>query len=195
MNRSSSTSPTRRPTLLLAAPHRPAVAVRVREEAEAAPRDLLNFGDLDAARPQERVNFVDVFDDKLCSLHRARFRLDPSFADRYAACRPRRCETYEAAVALRAYVHVGVEAESVDVERLGAIDVGDRNSDQFKTENHEHLLDRSEAQCGAAQPSRKPRQLRSSQMEHFQMRNRRTIRCPLTPFRTIRAQVVPVELP
>src|SRR4051794_5734983 len=78
--------------------HRPAVAVRVREEAEASPREFLYFGDLNAASPQERLDFVDVVDDKLCPLHRARLGLDPTLADRDGARRPRWGETNKAPV-------------------------------------------------------------------------------------------------
>src|SRR3954453_319726 len=119
----------------------PAVAVGVGEEAETPPREILNVRSLDAACPEERVDFVDVLDDKLGPLHRSRLRLDPSLADRDAADGAGRRETYEATVIPRAHVHVSVKAESFDVERLRALNVSDGDSDQFETENHAHLLD------------------------------------------------------
>ena len=42
--------------------NRPAVAVRVGEEAEAAPRVILDLGDVDAVIAQERMDLDGILD-------------------------------------------------------------------------------------------------------------------------------------
>jgi hypothetical protein len=55
---------------------RPAIAVGIREEAEAAPRVLLDVRHVDAPVAQEGADFVDVVDVDLDAFERPRLRVD-----------------------------------------------------------------------------------------------------------------------
>lgn len=113
--------------------YRPAVAVGVGEEAEAAPRELLDVGDPNAAIVQEGVSGLDVLDHDLKTLQRAALGVDESRSDRDRARRTGRGELHEA-VLVHLAILVGAETDLIDVEGLGAIDVGDGNGDELETE-------------------------------------------------------------
>jgi len=65
--------------------HGPAVAVRIGEEDEGAPRELLHVADLDASTGELGVGGLDVRDDHLHSLHRAGRSVADALAERNRA--------------------------------------------------------------------------------------------------------------
>ena len=74
--------------------------------------------------------------DELQALDGARRRLDDAGADRDRAARAGRGELHEAQVLVHLVVVVGVEPGLVHVERLRAVDVGDRHRDELEPVVH-----------------------------------------------------------
>src|SRR4051812_18606289 len=67
--------------------HRPAVAVRVAEEDEPSPREVLDVADLHPAAGELRSRGLNVVDDELQALRGARRRVDEALPDRDRAGR------------------------------------------------------------------------------------------------------------
>src|SRR5687768_3000111 len=124
--------------------HGPAVAVRVREEDERAPVEVLDLADLDTAPGELGVRRFDVVDDQLQSLGGPGLRVaTESGADRDRGWRARWGQLDEPHLVADAMVLVGDESGLLAVERLGAIDVRDRHVDQFEAVVHgdnEHTI-------------------------------------------------------
>src|SRR5918996_5059142 len=95
--------------------HRPFVAVRIAEEDELAPRELLDLADLGAALDELGTRSLDVGDHHLHALHRAGLGIDQTLAQRDRARRPRRRQLDEANLVADAVVVVGVEADLLGV--------------------------------------------------------------------------------
>src|SRR6185437_3001166 len=79
---------------------------------------------------------LDVGDDQLHALHRARGGVGESFADGNRAARAGRCQLHEAQRLADALIVVGVKPSLLSVECLRAIHVRDGNSYQFKLPVH-----------------------------------------------------------
>src|SRR4051812_40438592 len=124
--------------------HRPAVPVGILEEHEAAPWEVLHLADRDAARLQLVAGRVGVFDHQLQPLQRARLGRGDARADRNRARGTGRRQLHEPQVLADDVVVVGVEADLVDVEGFGAIDVRDRDGDQLELVVHARLPFRGE---------------------------------------------------
>ena len=110
----------------------PAVAIGVGEEDEAAPGEVLDVADLDAAGEELLAGPVDVADDQLQALERARRHLVGAAGQRDRAVGTGRGELDEAEVLGYLVVVFGDEARLLDVEGLGAVDVGDGDLDQLQ---------------------------------------------------------------
>src|SRR4029450_2145997 len=103
----------------------PAVAVGVGEEHEPAPGKVLDLADVDAAVHQLGAGGVDVGDDHLEAADRARRGVGDPGAQGDRAGRTGRRQLDEAELRADAVVVVGVEADLLGVEALGAADVAD----------------------------------------------------------------------
>jgi AMP-binding enzyme len=112
--------------------HCPAVAVGVGEEEEAAPGEVLDVADLDAAGEQLLAGAVDVADHELQALERAGCHLVGAAGEGDRAGGAGRGELNEAEVLGHLVVVFGDEARLLDVEGLGAVDVGDGDLDQLQ---------------------------------------------------------------
>ena len=89
--------------------------------------------DLDAALEQLRPGRVDVVDDQLQALDAARLHLVRAGGQRDRAGRAGRGELHEAQLLAHLVVVFGDEADLVDVEGLGPVDVGDRYLHQLQS--------------------------------------------------------------
>src|SRR3954447_530039 len=118
----------------------PLVAVRITEEAETAPWVLLNLRRLYAVLPQERMRLLSVVDVELGPLERPGWRVDVSDGECDGARRACWCQLDEAVAGVNVDILLDRESELVDVERFGAVDVGDGNGDHLKAELHGDLL-------------------------------------------------------
>jgi len=125
--------------------HRPAVAVGVLEVDEPAPREVLDLADVQAPLGEVRTRGLDVGNDELHALHRARLGVRESLPDRDRAVRAGRRELHEANLVADRVVVVGVEADLL-VERLRAIHVG--HGDRNELELVVHVKRRPLGRCG-----------------------------------------------
>src|ERR671920_2126990 len=105
----------------------PAVAVRIAEEDERAPVEVLHLAYLDPALDQLGTRGPDVRDDELQALDRARRRVDDPGSQGDRAGRSGRRQLDKANLIADPVVVVRVEADLLGVERLGAVHVRDRN--------------------------------------------------------------------
>src|SRR3954468_4467299 len=112
--------------------HGPAVAVRILEEHEPAPRELLDLARLHAVLDELRPRGVRVVDDDLQALDAARLHAVCAGGERDRARRARRRELDEAQLLVDSMVVVGVEADLVDIERLRPVHVGHRHRNQLE---------------------------------------------------------------
>ena len=118
----------------------PAVSVRVAEEDERAPRELLHLADLDPAGDELRMRSVNVGHHQLQALDRARRHVAEPRSDRDRAARPGRRQLDEADLVADLVVVVGVEADLLGVESLRAVDVRDRNLHELESPIHDGIL-------------------------------------------------------
>src|SRR4051794_22713055 len=119
---------------------RPAVAVGIGEVHEATPRLLVDRADRDPSGRQLSPRGIGVGDHRQQALLRSRSHLRDALADHDRARRARRRELHEAQFVADALVVVGVEPDLVDVEGLGAVDVGDGNRHELEFHLHEPTL-------------------------------------------------------
>src|SRR5918997_7172254 len=117
--------------------HGPAVAVRIAEEDERAPDEVLNLGDFHSPLEELRARGVYVRDDHLHTLDGAGLRLrDPRpYCDR--AGRPGRRQLHEANLVADPVIVVGVEAGLFSVEGLRPVHVRDGYRHQFDLPIHD----------------------------------------------------------
>ena len=99
--------------------------VRDRAPAPACPPRSGKVADLDAAADELGARRLDVGDDQVRAPERARRRVGDPRADRDRARRARRRQLDDPELVAGAVVDVQGEADLVDVERLGAVDVRD----------------------------------------------------------------------
>ncbi len=118
--------------------HGPAVAVGVAEVDEPAPREILDGAHIDPAALELGARRFDVGDDELEAGDRPRLRAAHSLAERDRTRRTGRRHLDEADLVADDMVVVGVEAGLL-VERLGPVDVGNRDGDEFELEIHDEL--------------------------------------------------------
>src|SRR5688572_832675 len=116
----------------------PAVAVRIVEEDERAPVELLDLADLDPSFDELRMCRMDVRDHELKTLGGAR----PHVATKAGpkgdrAGRPGRRELDEPDLIADPMVMVRMEADLLGVERLRPVHVRDGNLHQFEPPVHD----------------------------------------------------------
>src|SRR5215218_3217121 len=114
----------------------PAVAVRVGEEHEPAPGKVLDLADLDPAVGEVGVGGLDVVDHHLQAGDRAGRGVGDADPERDRAGRAGRGQLDEAELVADLVVVVGVEADLLGVEALGAVDVADGDRHQLELEVH-----------------------------------------------------------
>src|SRR5215471_14605230 len=105
---------------------RPGVAVGVAEGDERAPGLNVDVAGLHAMLEQVPPGGLDIRDDHLHALLRARRHLGDPRPHDHRARRPGRGELHEPQLVADLMVMVGVEPDLFGVERLGAVDVGHR---------------------------------------------------------------------
>ena len=103
---------------------------------EAAPRLLLDLGHLDAAPDELGAHRVGVGDDQLQVVEAAGHDLRQPLADGDRAGRPGRSELHEPDLVAHRVVVVGVEADPLDVELLGPVDIGHGHRHQLELHVH-----------------------------------------------------------
>jgi hypothetical protein len=99
--------------------------------------ELLHFTNGDTAAEQHIAYRIDILDDKLRTLGCARLAERHPFADHHGARRSRRSHLYDPHPGRRPGVVVEAEANLVNVEGLGNIDVRHRNADDFEFHIHD----------------------------------------------------------
>ena len=115
----------------------PAVAVRILEEHEEdAGAELADVARIDAALDELRARGVNVGDDEVQPLHRARRRLDDAGAEADRARGAGRRELHDAELRAGGDVVIESEAELFDVEALGGVHVGDGNRHELELPIH-----------------------------------------------------------
>src|SRR5262245_26723872 len=117
----------------------PAVAVRVVEEHELPPVELLDVTDLDTALDELSARLVDVGDDEL-ALRRTRLLVGQTHAERDRAGGTRRRQLYEAQILAHRVVVVEREPRPLDVEVACAVDVRHGNRYQLELPVHQDVL-------------------------------------------------------
>ena len=127
-------------------------AIRVDARRLALRPEVEGLADLDAATGEQRVRGLDVLDHEVHAAVGARLRGGDSGAEGDRGRRARRGDLDDAEALPRAVVDVDVPAERLAVERLGAVDVGDRQDRELVAERHRRRLGR-----GAAAPARERR--------------------------------------
>ena len=117
--------------------HRPPVAVRIGEVDERAPRLHIDLAHRSARGRAAPSRAASASDTTICSASSEPGAiLVRPLADRDRTGRPGRGELDETDLVAHRLVHVEHEADLVDVEVPGPIDVGDRHAHQFKFEVH-----------------------------------------------------------
>ena len=114
----------------------PAIAIRIAEIDEGAPRLHVDVADLDAAPDEFCARGVYVRDHQLETPDRPRPHVGDAGADRDRAGRSGRRQLDESKPLSHGDVDVGVEAGPLGIEGLGAVDVGYGDGYQFKTKVH-----------------------------------------------------------
>jgi hypothetical protein len=103
---------------------------------EAAPRLVVDRRHLDAAPDQLASGGLDIRNDNLEPSHGSRFDGGEAGADRDGAGGSGRGQLDEAQLLVDLVVVIRVETDLIDVEGLGAIDVGDGNGNELELPIH-----------------------------------------------------------
>src|SRR4051794_31817973 len=98
----------------------------------------MDLADVDATVAKKCLRGIDVGDDDLQALYRARLGVGDAATERDGARRTRWRQLDETDVVAHLVVVVGVEADLLDVKGLRAIDVSDGNRDEFELPIHVH---------------------------------------------------------
>src|SRR5207237_7051678 len=115
---------------------RPPVAVGIAEVDEPSPRHVLDLTHRNPALGELRVRLLDIRHHHLQALDRSGPHLRQSGADGNRTPRARRRQLHEAQILIDLLVVIGVEADLVDVESLGAVDGRYRHGDQLDLPVH-----------------------------------------------------------
>src|ERR1700730_5069899 len=115
----------------------PLIAVGIAEVHEPAPRQVLDVADRDPALGKLLVRDLDIRHDHLQTLDRPGLHLRQSRADVDRARRTRRRQLDEAQILVDLLIVIGVEADLVDIKRLGPVDGRYRHRHQFNLPVHE----------------------------------------------------------
>src|SRR3954447_4335566 len=116
---------------------RPEVAVRVGEPDEGPPRLDVDLAGIDSVGEQVGARLRGIIDHDLDSaLSAGRHVHAQPLTERDGAGRARWSQLDETQLLADSLVEVGVEADLVDVERLGAVDVGDGHEDELDLPVH-----------------------------------------------------------
>jgi len=114
----------------------PPVAVRVTEEDEPAPREVLDVTHVDTAIAQLIVSDLDVVDDELHAPERPGHGIDKSLAHGDGAARARWRELHEPYLVPHRVVVIGVEPQLLRIEGLRPVNVGDRDNNELEPPIH-----------------------------------------------------------
>jgi hypothetical protein len=96
----------------------------------------LDFTCLHAAIQELPANSFNVVDDNLKSFLRSRSHLGDAYSHHYRACRSRRGELDEAQLLVDLVIVVQPEADLIDVERFGAVDIDHGQWNEFEFHVH-----------------------------------------------------------
>jgi hypothetical protein len=96
----------------------------------------LDFACLDAATRERSANSLNVVHDDLKSFLGSRSHLGHAYSHHYRACRSRRRELHEAQLVVDPVIVVQMKSNLVDVEGLGAIDVGHGHRNELEFHVH-----------------------------------------------------------